>query len=67
MERVSLLSEPQLVKEIDCQTAKPEDLKAFSQELKFVARKEGICHGFCFWFAFVFHMRFSLSTQKQIS
>ncbi|QDZ23831.1 protein arginine N-methyltransferase [Chloropicon primus] len=62
VERMSLLSEPQLVKEIDCQTAKPEDLKAFSQELKFVARKEGICHGFCFWFDCHFENGVVLST-----
>ena len=57
-----LLSEPQLVKEVDCATAKQEDLRSFTQDLKFTARKEGICHGFCFWFVCQFENGVTLST-----
>ncbi len=57
-----LLSDPQLVKEIDCLTVKPEEVEGFRADLKFLAKKEGICHGFCFWFDCHFEKGVVLST-----
>ena len=60
-----LLAQPQLVKEIDLIEASQSDLRLVSAELPFVANKQGICHGFCFWFDCHFEEGVVLSTSPK--
>eukprot|EP01112_Ceratiomyxa_fruticulosa_P013758 TRINITY_DN3885_c0_g2_i5.p1 TRINITY_DN3885_c0_g2~~TRINITY_DN3885_c0_g2_i5.p1 ORF type:complete len:371 (-),score=71.86 TRINITY_DN3885_c0_g2_i5:21-1133(-) len=50
----SLLTSPHLVKSIDIQTLKMEDLERISETLDFLFEKEGVMHGICVWFDVVF-------------
>lgn len=46
-----LLAKPATVAEIDCRTLTKEDLEVgFPNDLGFVAEREGVCHGYCFYF-----------------
>ncbi len=49
-----LLSHPALVKEIDCLTVQPHELKQFDCKFAFPITQEGTLHGFCVWFDVVF-------------
>lgn len=46
-----LLAPPGAVAEIDCRNLTKEDLEVgFPNDLRFVAEREGVCHGYCFFF-----------------
>lgn len=46
-----MLARPASVADIDCRNLTKEDLEVgFPNDLQFVAEREGVCHGYCFFF-----------------